>query len=960
MEITAFESALQIILSLSKGGNKFLQLCDKLRYSITPKDSYPGFIEKLSTKTIKITCNVLNEFSGIIFDNPKRFGKDHISRAIDAMNKESLGYAIIYLRTHQDEMFMECIHSAKNAYSAAVMLSKEDILFCASSCFNIGAYMFKEKEYAPANELFNITIRISRECNNNLLMGKAYRHKGQCMLALEQHETDEFIYVIKQCDDISSILYSWVCLKPPKNPEIIAEIIKYKNHQYAQSQINKTQKHKTKIEKSLIFYFILNGYFCFVPKNTEYEEIFPNMKSPNSSVLFTEKCDEIKLIQRKYDNCNSYFKAKMFTQCKNEAISLLQDLQDLTNFRYSTDSYLILFFIYFWIIESFMAIDKDEEAIWYSNEMRKIFKLYPFSAGFALYLETKSKLHIRNFDGIKNIPKLRFSFKNGSKFYSWEHLLSLIKAVKLYNEENLEECFIYFQAVIDCGNPLIICEAMQYYIEACRNFHIFPDILEFYEYCTSDYYKALYNYHSAIQLLINEDIDLIWEYKNCRPSSQKILKILKEAEKYAYGYTVLQRNIMQLQALAIGNNDPIKTAFLISISLSQSLDTHITSSTGKSKFQIPFPLLAITFIDVPGLDKCLLFAFYHPTSKPIVIRIKDNFCTFKQKMEEINEIEVKSSNVSSLLPKEEWWTIKRNLDSKLGEIVAQIEEFLGVWKGLFAPIIYKPNHSSNITTLVTSLKFDSSLRTKIEEMLGTRVDVSQFTVNKVLPLGLILGKTVHRFPWESLPIVSKYSIGITRIPSLRLVALHCDNSSLPMKVDPKTAFFILNPQGDLENTEKTFMNVFTHDFEWDGNIGSLPDSETVKVAIRSRDLFVYCGHGSGTEYFNYTKMAEDGLHFRAAMLLMGCKSGELTEKGESEPKGIPLAVVACGSGAVVGNLWNVTDRDIDRFTLNLLERTVANGPCSLEEGVAQARTACRLRYLTGAAPVVYGFPTVFK
>ncbi|PHH67631.1 hypothetical protein CDD83_6491 [Cordyceps sp. RAO-2017] len=91
-----------------------------------------------------------------------------------------------------------------------------------------------------------------------------------------------------------------------------------------------------------------------------------------------------------------------------------------------------------------------------------------------------------------------------------------------------------------------------------------------------------------------------------------------------------------------------------------------------------------------------------------------------------------------------------------------------------------------------------------------------------------------------------------------------------------------------------------------------------------------------------------------------------------------------GAPAVVGTLWDVTDRDIDRFAgrafelWGLLQRGAfadgrrrndddAAGPgqtgkrqaapsASLPEAVARARQACRFRYLNAAAAVVYGIP----
>ena len=101
---------------------------------------------------------------------------------------------------------------------------------------------------------------------------------------------------------------------------------------------------------------------------------------------------------------------------------------------------------------------------------------------------------------------------------------------------------------------------------------------------------------------------------------------------------------------------------------------------------------------------------------------------------------------------------------------------------------------------------------------------------------------------------------------------------------------------------------------------------------------------------------------------------------------------------MVGTLWDVTDKDIDRFAMKtftewglLREDTVSKegiGPkrcgrnvkvkakavnlssepvhggaapkrkVALGEAVANARSSCVLRYLNGAAPVIYGIPVV--
>lgn len=76
------------------------------------------------------------------------------------------------------------------------------------------------------------------------------------------------------------------------------------------------------------------------------------------------------------------------------------------------------------------------------------------------------------------------------------------------------------------------------------------------------------------------------------------------------------------------------------------------------------------------------------------------------------------------------------------------------------------------------------------------------------------------------------------------------------------------------------------------------------------------------------------------------------------------------SPTLVANLWDVTDKDIDKFSQSVFDKLqlsasgikqwgVRQGeyvPISVVNAVAQSRDSCKLKYLTGAAPVVYGTP----
>lgn len=66
----------------------------------------------------------------------------------------------------------------------------------------------------------------------------------------------------------------------------------------------------------------------------------------------------------------------------------------------------------------------------------------------------------------------------------------------------------------------------------------------------------------------------------------------------------------------------------------------------------------------------------------------------------------------------------------------------------------------------------------------------------------------------------------------------------------------------------------------------------------------------------------------------------------------------------MANLWDVTDKDIDRFSLSMLERwSLLKSdvePENLAFSVSNSRDECFLKYLNGAAPIVYGLPVQLK
>jgi separase len=125
-------------------------------------------------------------------------------------------------------------------------------------------------------------------------------------------------------------------------------------------------------------------------------------------------------------------------------------------------------------------------------------------------------------------------------------------------------------------------------------------------------------------------------------------------------------------------------------------------------------------------------------------------------------------------------------------------------------------------------------------------------------------------------------------------------------------------------------------------------------------------------------------------LLWGCSSARLKRCGIHDPYGHARSLLQAGSFFVVGNLWDVTDKDLDNLSMecmdlflngsvqNLHEKSSKENDETLNDNqnderakqikfsnanishcVNTARSVCKLQHAVGCAPVVYGVPLKF-
>lgn len=263
---------------------------------------------------------------------------------------------------------------------------------------------------------------------------------------------------------------------------------------------------------------------------------------------------------------------------------------------------------------------------------------------------------------------------------------------------------------------------------------------------------------------------------------------------------------------------------------------------------------------------------------------------------------------------------------------------------------------------------------------------------------LILDKRLHCFPWESLPCLRDQAV--SRLPSLgclrdRILQQRRDPISIDGRIyaSRNSGASILNPGGDLVATQAKFEEPLQELSNWECIVQREPTEAQMKSCLESNDIFLYFGHGSGGQYIRSGTIKK--LDKCAVALLMGCSSGSLIEAGEFEPYGTPMSYMHAGCPAMLATLWDVTDKDIDRFSQTVLEKwglfecrqpsissspvkkgakrkgkgraknteSVERGeskPIALDHAVAKGRDSCILRYLNGAAPVVYGVPVYLR
>lgn len=93
--------------------------------------------------------------------------------------------------------------------------------------------------------------------------------------------------------------------------------------------------------------------------------------------------------------------------------------------------------------------------------------------------------------------------------------------------------------------------------------------------------------------------------------------------------------------------------------------------------------------------------------------------------------------------------------------------------------------------------------------------------------------------------------------------------------------------------------------------------------------------------------------------------------GMHDPVGASVSYLLSGAPWVIGNLWDVTDRDIDRLSVSCMQKVFDDsdeaeseiekcGRLNVSLSLCDSRDVCKLKSAVGSAAVMYGLPVGVK
>ncbi|CAD5124126.1 DgyrCDS12427 [Dimorphilus gyrociliatus] len=336
-------------------------------------------------------------------------------------------------------------------------------------------------------------------------------------------------------------------------------------------------------------------------------------------------------------------------------------------------------------------------------------------------------------------------------------------------------------------------------------------------------------------------------------------------------------------------------------------------------------------------SKRLFLTRYHNGCRPIIIPIggfEQKEC--QKKLERFKYLIKEIDYSTTLTDKDSFWKTRRKLDEEV-KVLMNGSSYLTRTKLSWLIDVYCEYND----LCVDNGKFVDSL---------LEMDIS---VSSDKPLILIVDRQLQHIPFENMPFC-RDSIKVYRMPSINCVLQHYNlMNKEPVQFD--NAYYIVDPDDTLTESQENLVP-FLKSLGWNGASGKLPIWEELKRELECKDIFLYAGHGSGSQCFSKEELYR--LKTKSMAILMGCSSVQLTTEGEFDASGrTVLNYLSSGCSSIMGNMWKVTDKDIDLFTKEQIRSiSLAERGEFVPFICNEARENCNLKYLTGASPVIYGLP----
>ena len=218
------------------------------------------------------------------------------------------------------------------------------------------------------------------------------------------------------------------------------------------------------------------------------------------------------------------------------------------------------------------------------------------------------------------------------------------------------------------------------------------------------------------------------------------------------------------------------------------------------------------------------------------------------------------------------------------------------------------------------------------------------------PTLLYLSPALQGLPWETLPCIrGRPAVRLFRAPPVKAPALTFPLNSLS---------YLINPSKDLKDTEQRMQGTMAAlksrypSLAMDGIAGRSPnEEESTHLLHRSQGCFVYSGHGAGWKHLKSALRSSQATGIVDIALLFGCSSVAMRPPSVWEQTSPLLQFLNLGTQVVVGNLWDVTDKDLDSFAEKYLNALLSGSDAA--SATAEARLACKVEFLVGASPVIY-------